>query len=58
MLWDFPSVSESTSCEEGGLSELDAATVMQQVLRGVAYMHAHKSFGFVFRAFERRTTII
>ncbi|CAK9002887.1 Calcium-dependent protein kinase 2 (PfCDPK2) [Durusdinium trenchii] len=27
---------------EGGLSELDAATVMQQVLRGVAYMHAHK----------------
>lgn len=27
---------------EGGMTELDAATVMQQVLRGVAYMHNHK----------------
>lgn len=27
---------------EGGLSELDAATVMQQILRGVAYMHNHR----------------
>lgn len=27
---------------EGGLNELDAATVMQQVLRGVVYMHNHR----------------
>jgi len=27
---------------EGGMNELDAATVMQQILRGVAYMHNHK----------------
>ncbi|CAE7213852.1 CPK2, partial [Symbiodinium pilosum] len=28
--------------QEGGLDELDAATVMQQILRGVAYMHNHR----------------
>ncbi|CAE7906502.1 Stk33, partial [Symbiodinium microadriaticum] len=28
--------------QEGGVDELDAATVMQQILRGVAYMHNHK----------------
>ena len=31
--------------QEGGVDELDAATVMQQILRGVAYMHNHKSLG-------------
>ena len=31
--------------QEGGLDELDAATVMQQILRGVAYMHNHRWLG-------------
>ena len=31
--------------QEGGMNELDAATVMQQILRGVAYMHNHKCLG-------------
>ena len=32
--------------QEGGMNELDAATVMQQILRGVAYMHNHKCLGW------------
>jgi len=35
----------SSCSQEGGMNELDAATVMQQILRGVAYMHNHKCLG-------------